>query len=139
MELVVVKHLLQHMSSSNLNNPQQSVKRTGHSTETALQFVKNEICLTLSYGEFTALVLLYLSATFDTIDHTTLLNCRKLQFGVCGTALKWFMSYFCHRLQAIRIGSTLFELCELLSGVPQGSVLGPLLFSLYITPLSKFI
>ena len=56
-----------------------------------------------------------------------------------GTALKWFTSYLSHRFQAIKIGSTLSDLHELLFGVPQGSVLGPLLFSLYTTPLSKVI
>ena len=58
---------------------------------------------------------------------------------MCSTALKWFSSYLNHRFQAIKIGSTLSELHELLFGVPQGSVLGPLLFSLYTTPLSKVI
>ena len=53
-------------------------------------------------------------------------------------AVKWF-SYLSHRFQAIKIGSTLSELHELLFGVPQGSVLSPLLFSLYITPLCKVI
>ena len=85
------------------------------------------------------MVLLDLSAAFNTIDHTTLLNCLKLWFGVCGTALKWFTSYLSHSFQAIKIGSTLSELHELLFGVTQGSVLGPLLFSLYTTPLSKVI
>ena len=69
---------------------------------------------------------------------TTLL-CLKSWFSGCGMALKWFTSYLSHRFQAIKIGSTLSELCELLFGVPQGSVLGPLLFSLYTTPLSKVI
>ena len=78
-----------------------------------------------------------LSAAFHTIDHTTLLNRLKSWFGVCGTALKWFTSYLSHRFQAIKIGPTPPELHELMFGVPQGSVLGPLLFSLYITPLSK--
>ena len=90
-------------------------------------------------GVATALVLLDLSAAFDTIDHDTLLKCLKSWFGVCSTALKWFSSYLSHQFQAIKIGSSLSELHELLFGVPQGSVLGPLLFSLYTTPLSKVI
>ena len=138
-ERVVVKQLMQHINSNNLDNPRQSAYKSGHSTETALLLIKNEIHLSLSRGEPTALVLLDLSAAFDTIDHPTLLNCLKSWFGVSGTALKWFTSYLSHRFQAIKIGSTLSDLHELLFGVPQGSVLGPLLFSLYTTPLSKVI
>ena len=65
-------------------------------------------------------------------------QCLKSWFDVCSTALKWF-SYLSHRFQAIKIGSTLSELHELLFGVPQGSVISPLLFSQYTTPLSKVI
>ena len=84
------------------------------------------------------MVLLDLSAAFDKIDHTTH-NCLMSWFAVCRTALKWFTSYLNHHFQALKIGSTLSELHELLFGVTQGSVLGPLLFSLYTTPLSKVI
>ena len=136
-ERVVVKQLMQHINSNNLDNPRQSAYKSGHSTETALLHIKNEIHLSLSWGKPTALVLLDLSAAFDTIDDTTLLNCLKSWFGVCGTALKWFTSYLSHCFRATKIGSTLSELHELLFGVPQGSVLGPLLFSSYTTPLSK--
>ena len=80
---------------------------------------KNEIHLSLSQGEPTALVLLDLFVAFNTIDYTTLLNCLKSWFGLCGMALS--------------------ELRELLFGVQQGSVLGHLLCSLYTTPLCKVI
>ena len=60
-------------------------------------------------------------------------------FGVWSKALKWFTSYLSHQFQAIKIWSTLTQLFELMFGVPQGPVLGPLLLSLYTTPLSKVI
>ena len=123
-EQVVVKQLMQHINSNNLDNPHQSAYKTSHSTETALLHIKNEIHTSLSRGEPTALFLIDLSATFNKIDHDTLLKCLKSWFGVCSTALKWFSSYLNHRFQAIKIGSTLSELHELLFGVPQGSVLG---------------
>ena len=63
----VIKQLMQRMNSNNLDNPQQSAYKTGRSTETALLLVINEIHVSLSDGESTALVLLNLSATFDTI------------------------------------------------------------------------
>ena len=87
----------------------------------------------------TALVLLDLSAAFDTIDHSTLLSCLRNWFGVSGSVLKRFTSYLTDCYQSIKIGSTLSDVCKLLFGVPQGSVLGPLLFSLYTTPLNLII
>ena len=76
---------------------------------------------------------------FDTIDHNILLGYLKSWFGLGGTVVKWFASYLSDRCQTIKIGSTLSELIKLIYGVPQGSVLGPLLFSLCTTPLSKII
>ena len=76
-EWVVVKQLMQHINSNNLDNPKQSAYKSGHSTEIALLHIKNEIHLSLSWGKPTALILLDLSATFDTFDHTTLLDCLK--------------------------------------------------------------
>ena len=95
--------------------------------------------MSLSQGEVTALVLLDLSAAFDTIDHTTLLSCLLDWFGVGGSALKWFSSYLTECFQSVKIGSTLSDLQKLLFGIPHGSVLGPLLFSLYTSPLSTLI
>ena len=79
------------------------------------------------------------SAAFDTIDHDTLLSCLSSRFGFAGTALKWFRSYLQDRFQSVKIGSSLSNLFKLKFGVPQGSVLGPLLFSLYTTPLGQVI
>ena len=138
-ECVVAKQLLEHINANNLDNPYQSAYKAGHSTETALLYIKNEVHLSLSRGESTALVLLDLSAAFDTIDHSTLLGCLQNWFGVSGSVLKWFTSYLMDRYQSVKIGSTLSDVCKLLFGVPQGSVLGPLLFSLYTTPLSSII
>ena len=93
----------------------------------------------LSRGEATALVLLDLSAAFDTIDHSTLLSCLLDWFGVGGSILKWFSSYLTEHIQSVKIGFTLSDFQKLLFGVPQGSVLGPLLFSLYTSPLITLI
>ena len=87
----------------------------------------------------TALVLLDLSTAFDTIDHDTLLSRLSARFAFAGSALKWFRSYPQDRFQQVKIGSSLSNLFELKFGIPQGSVLGPLLFSLYTTPLGQVI
>ena len=138
-ERVVAKQLVDHIHQHDLDNSYQSAYKSGHSTETALLSIKNDIHLSLSRGEATALVLLDLSAAFDTIDHSTLLDCLLDWFGVSGLALKCFSSYLTERYQCVKIGSTLSKLQKLLFGVPQGSVLGPLLFSLYTSPLSTLI
>ena len=83
--------------------------------------------------------MLHLLAAFDKIDHNTLLGYLKSWFCLGGNVLKWFVSYLSNRCQAILIGSTLSELSKLIYGVPQGYVLGPLLFLLCTTSLSKTI
>ena len=132
-ERVVAKQLTSHINNNKLNNPHQSAYKPGHTTGTVLLSMKNEVHLSLACGEPTALVLLDLSAAFDTIDHNILLGYLKSWFGLGGTVLKWFASYLSDRWQAIKIGSTLSELSKLIYGVPQGSVLGPFLFTLYYT------
>ena len=138
-EQIVAAQIRSHMDSHDLGNTFQSAYKVGHSTETALLCIKNEIHLSLSKGMPTALVLLDLSAAFDTIDHDTLLSCLSSRFGFDGSALKWFRSYLQDRFQSVKIGSSLSNLFKLKFEVPQGSVLGPLLFSLYTTPLSQVI
>ena len=110
-----------------------------HSTESALLSIKNDVHLAFAKGEATAVVLLDQSAAFDTIDHDMLLDSLSSWFGVSGVVLDWFKSYLSDRVQCIKIGSILSDAKKLLYGVPQGSVLGPILFSLYTTPLSKVI
>ena len=130
---------MSHINNNKLDNPYKLAYKPGYSTETALFSIKYEVHLSLARGGPMALVLLDLSAMFDTIDHNVLLIYLKSWFGLGGTVLKWFASYLSDRCQSVKIGSTLSELRRLIYGVPQGSVLGPLLFSLYTTPLSKII
>ena len=79
----------------------------------------------------TLLVLLDLSAAFDTIDHQVLLNRLYVTYGITGTTLKWFHSYLSNRKQRILINGSYSSDFDLPQGVPQGSCLGPLLFTLY--------
>ena len=72
---------------------------------------------------------IHISAVFDTIDHGTLLECSNSWFGVGGVVLEWFKSYLSARLQCVKIGSILCGVKKLLFGVPQVSVLGPILYS----------
>ena len=93
LEKVVANQLKTYLSVRNLHNPKQSAYREGHSTESALLSVGNDIRLNLAKGESTALVLLDLSAAFDTIDHTILLHRLSSCFGFGGKVIKWLTSY----------------------------------------------
>ncbi len=84
------------------------------------------------------LVLLDLSAAFDTIDHDILIDRLQNYTGVQGQALRWFRSYLSDRYHFVYLNGESSQLSPVKYGVPQGSVLGPLLFSLYMLPLGKY-
>ncbi len=92
----------------------------------------------MDVGRVTALVLLDLSSAFDTIDYT-ILTSRLQSLGVNDAALKWFTSYLADRQQAVNINGVLSAPASLNCGVPQGSVGGPLLFTIYISPFTQII
>ena len=135
-EHVIAKQLLvDHIHGHDLDNSYRSAYKSGHSTETALFSIKNDIHLSLSHRKAIFLVLLDLSAAFDTIDHSTFLSHLHDWFGVGGSAFKWFSSYLTECYQAVTIGYILSDLQRLLFGVPQGSVLGFFAFlSVHISP-----
>ncbi len=135
LERVVLQRLLLHLIENELFTPFQSAYRAGHSTETALLKVVNDLLLSIDEGGASLLTLLDLSAAFDTVDHRILLNRLKSRFGISGVALQWFRSYLTDRRQSICISDTTSSPRSLEFGVPQGSVLGPILFLLYIAPV----
>src|SRR5271170_3988548 len=116
--------------------PFQSAYRKFYSTETALLRIHNDLTLSINEQKVSALVLLDLSAAFDTIDHHILINRLSSAFGISDSALSLLTSYLLDRSQFVSIDSTSSSHSMLHTGVPQGSVLGPLLFTLYTTPLS---
>ena len=120
-------------------DPFQSGFRTYHSTETALVKVLNDIRLSTDCGKTTALVLLDLSAAFDTVDHAILLHWLEHLVGLRGTVIDWLKSYLKDRSFYVTIGNYTSSSIPLNCGVPQGSILGPLLFNLYMLPLGKII
>ena len=87
----------------------------------------------------TILVMIDLSSAFDTIDHSILLSRLELRYGIPSVVLEWFRSYLYGRVQRINIDDSFSPPHPLTTGVPQGSVLGPLLFSLYVQPLGGII
>lgn len=129
----VVQQAVSHVITHGLLPVLQSAYRPLHSTETALLQVRNDILLNMNKQQVTLLVFLDLSAAFDTIDHSVLLRRLETKFGFTGTALEWFKSYLSGRFQQVVIDDATSDKFNMDFGVPQGSCLGPLLFSIYTT------
>ena len=137
--IVVASRIQSHLLSNSLSSSFQSAYRMFHSTETTLLGIHNDLILAMDRGEVTSLILLDLSAAFDIVDHSILLHRLQHWFGLHGTSLDWFSSYLTSRSQAVSIQNSTSSFSNLSCGVPQGSVLGPLLFTLYTTPLGSVI
>ena len=138
LERVVAAKVNSYMEKHNLHDVMQSAYKSKHSTETALLRVQNDIRCMLDKGAAVILVLLDLSAAFDTVDHSVPLYRMKC-IGFDGSALKWFESYLSGRMQYVTIQGQRSTPRPLKCGVPQGSVLGPLLFLIYVLPLGRLI
>ena len=119
-------------------DPYQSAYTHHHSTETAILNVFDKILQRLSKYRPHQFLFLDLSAAFDTIDHEIIIQCL-IDICLCTMALQWLISFIKNRTFSIKIGNSLSNLARLTSGVPQESVLGPLLFIIYIIPISHVI
>ena len=142
MEKCVIEQFMDHIHTNNLMEPLQSAYKSYHSTETALLKVKADILKAMDIQEVTCLVLLDLSAAFDTVDHKILLERLENYFGVNSIALWWIELHLTNQSQRVVIGDTNMTGAKsgsisLKFGVPQGSVLGPILFTLYTCPLGQ--
>ena len=136
-ERIVLDQLNDHLNLNDLHCPVQSGYRPNHSCETLLIRLTDDIFKEIHQDNIVVLVLLDLSAAFDTIDHSILLKKLEEDFGVTDKTLKWFSSYLIDRFFCVKVGSSLSDFLCLIFGVPQGSLLGPILFILYIKHLQK--
>ena len=138
-EKVIASRLVKHLQNNGLSDKFQSAYRKFHSTETALLRVQNDILCSIDKGKHVFLILLDLSAAFDTVDHSILLAFLHDFIGLSGTALNILRSYLLNRTQKVSIHNIFSNVSELLYGVPQGSVLGPLIFCIYTLPLCAIL
>ena len=137
-EKAVSYQLIEHVDSNDLGEPFQLVYKSLHNTETALLKVQDDILNTIDQCRTVALLLLDLSAAFDTVVHELLLRRLYVHFGIRGKAL-WFTSYLTGRCQYVTIRGAGSSSCSIRHGVPQGSVLGPLLYLPYTSPLGGIV
>ena len=138
-ERAAADQIVQHMITNGLHEPLQSAYKQFHSCETALLTVQNDILMAMDKQQVSILLLLDLSAAFDTVNHNLLLRRLSDRCGIQGHAYKWLESYLSERFQMVRIKSATSKKVQLTCGVPQGSVLGPLLFTIYTLPLGDLI
>ena len=138
-EKVISTQLVAYIVDNGLTDDFQSAYKCGHSTETALLRVYNHIVVTIRKSNDNFLVLLDLSSAFDNIDHINLFTVLGKHVGICDDALNLIVSYPSDRKQQVQIDNIMSDLASIICGVPQGSVLGPLKFCLYLLPLCSIL
>ena len=124
----------QYMHDMNLLYEYQSGFRKSYSTDTCLMHLTDYIQLEMDKGNYVGMILLDLQKAFDTVNHDILLGKMK-PMGCSNSAVKWFRSYLSDRKQLIDLSGTRSELDRIACGVPQGSILGPLLFLMYVNDM----
>ncbi len=138
-ERIVALQIVNHLKANDLMDTFQSAYRKYHSTETVLLRVQNDILMHLDKSDTVMLVLLDLSAAFDTIDHKILFDRMEKRGGIRGNVLEFLRSYLTDRKQTVVIGDNESTTRDLKYGVPQSSVLGPILFNIYMSPLRDLL
>ena len=138
LEKIVNTRLVSFLDRFNLLYPLQFGFRKTYSTEHALAYTVSNIINALNNGQFSLSLFLDLSQAFDLVHHTILM--RKLEhYGIRGVPLQWFKSYLSKRKQFVSIRGSSSSIAEIFSGVPQGAVLAPTLFALFINDLHNSV
>jgi len=139
LEKLALARLQPHVFSSGNFSRFQSAYRAGHSTETALLKVTNDIERAAGEGKCTVLLSLDISAAFDAVDHSILCQRAEADFGLCDAALDWLRSFVVDRSQYVAVGTERSATTRCETGIGQGTVLGPLCFAMYVSPIGDVI
>ena len=134
LEKIVYNQMHTYLEQNNLIYAFQSGFRSAHSTDTALTYLADKLGANMDEGLYTGMVLMDLQKAFDTVDYTILT--KKLNaIGIDNSAGSWFKSYLAGRKQVVKINGRLSTAGNFKCGVPQGSILGPLLFNIYVNDM----
>ena len=137
-ERVVHDRINSHLTLNSLQSSHQYGYKKNHSVETLMIKLIDDILIAVDKKFGVVMLMVDLSAAFDTVDHRLLLNILQDKYRITGSALEWLKSFLTGRTQRVKVGgSCLSDSLEVLFGVPQGSILGPLLFNLYCSTLNQ--
>ena len=134
LEKIVYNRLFTYLEANSLLSPHQFGFRPNHSTAHAMTLLLNKISQSINSKKHTLIIFCDLQKAFDTCNHNILLKKLSL-LGISGNTLLWFKNYLTNRKQFVSIDNFESSLLDILTGVPQGSILGPLLFLIYINDL----
>ena len=134
LERVISSQLITYLTTNKIPNIFQSAYLPHKSTESALRLITSDLLSGLNNNRGTILVLLDMSSAFDTLDHNFLIH-RLSAIGITGISFNWFTSYITNCSSSVRINTHSSPSRSITHGVPQGSVLGPLLFNIYLFPM----